>query len=88
MRPWWWSSGQRARLLLRQSEFDSRCSLQFYCKIVVEKNKNKQKEVGVGPFKKHLDIETNLVLLRTSHSRSKQFSLAKSFANSDDTWPV
>ena len=22
--PWWWSSGQRARLLLRRSEFDSR----------------------------------------------------------------
>ena len=50
---WWWSSGQRARLLLRRSEFDSRWSLQFFCKIVVEKNENKQKEAGVGPiFKK------------------------------------
>ena len=37
-RPWWWSSGQSARLLLRRSEFDSRWSLQFFCKIVVEKN--------------------------------------------------
>ena len=36
--PLWWSSGQRARLLLRRSEFNSRCSLQFFCKIVVEKN--------------------------------------------------
>ena len=47
---WWWSSGQRARLLLRRSEFDSRWSLQFFCKIVVEKNENKQKEAGVGPI--------------------------------------
>ena len=23
-RPWWWSSGQRARLRFRQSEFESR----------------------------------------------------------------
>ena len=47
---WWWSSGQRARLLLRQSEFKSRWGLQFFCKIVLEKNENKQKEAGVGPF--------------------------------------
>ena len=50
--PWWWSSGQRARLLLRRSEFESRWSLQFFCKIVIEKHENKQKEAGVGPFLK------------------------------------
>ena len=42
--PWWWSSGQRARLLLRWSEFESRWGLQFFCKIVIEKNENKQKK--------------------------------------------
>ena len=41
--PWWWSSGQRAHLLLRRSEFESRWGLQFFCKIVIEKNENKQK---------------------------------------------
>ena len=40
---WWWSSGQHACLLLRQSELKSRWSLQFFCKIVFEKNENKQK---------------------------------------------
>ena len=48
--PWWWSSGQRARLLLRQSEFESRWGLHFFCKIVIEKHENKQKEAEVGPF--------------------------------------
>ena len=28
--PWWWSNGQRARLLLRRSEFKSGWSLQFF----------------------------------------------------------
>ena len=28
--PLWWSSGQRARLPLQRSEFESRWSLQFY----------------------------------------------------------
>ena len=58
----WWSSGQRARLLLRQSEFESRWGLQFFCKIVIEKNENKQKEAGVGPFflKKKLDLNENV----------------------------
>ena len=28
-------------------------SLQFFCKIVVEKNKTKQKVAEVGPYKKH-----------------------------------
>ena len=45
--PWWWSSGQRARLLFRWSKFKSLWSLQFSCKFVVEKDDNEQKEVGV-----------------------------------------
>ena len=50
-KPWWWSSGQSARLLLRQSEFESRWLLQFYSvKFVFEEIENKQKEAGVGPF--------------------------------------
>ena len=56
--PWWWSSGQHALLLLQQSEFESRWGLQFFCIIVVEKNENKQKEAGVGPFlKKTFSVE-------------------------------
>ena len=51
MGPWWWSSGQRACILLRRSEFESRWGLQFFCKIVIEKNEYKQKEAGVVPFK-------------------------------------
>ena len=50
---WWWSSGQHARLLLRQSEFESRWSLQFFSvKFVLGKNENKQNEAQIGPFKK------------------------------------
>ena len=49
--PCWWSSGQHARLLLWRSELESRWSLQFISvKFVFEKNENKQKEAGVGPF--------------------------------------
>ena len=48
--PWWWPSGQRAHLLLRRSEFESHWGLQYFCKIVIEKNENKQKEARVGPF--------------------------------------
>ena len=44
--------GPIARLLLQESEFESRWSLQFFCKIVVEKNGKKQKETEVGPFLK------------------------------------
>ena len=55
--PWWWSSGQRARLLFRRSEFESRWGLQFFCKIFIEKNENKQKEARVGRFFK---IENSL----------------------------
>ena len=41
---------QWACLLLWRSEFDSHWSHQFFCKIVVEKNENKQKEAGLGLF--------------------------------------
>ena len=51
---WWWSSGQRASLLLRWSEFESRWSLQFFCKIVFEMNENKQKVAGVGTLLKNV----------------------------------
>ena len=61
---WWWSSSQRARLLLRQSEFESRWGLQFFCKIVTEKNENKQKEAGLGPFKKNVFIDVFTTLGR------------------------
>ena len=43
-----WSSGQRAGLLLRRSEFASRWIVQFFCKTVVEYNENKQKEAWVA----------------------------------------
>ena len=46
--PWWRSSGQRARLQLRRSEFDYRYWLQFSVKFVLEKNENKQKEAWVS----------------------------------------
>ena len=48
----WWSSGQRASLLLQRSEFESRWSLQFWFLKLFEKNENKQKEAGDGSFKK------------------------------------
>ena len=49
---WWWSSGQRARLLLRRSEFESRLSIQFLVCKLFEKDANNQKEAGNGPFLK------------------------------------
>ena len=39
---WPWSSGQRAHPLLRWSEFESR--IQFFYKMLFERNENKQKE--------------------------------------------
>ena len=50
--PWWWSCGHRACLLLRRSKLESCGSLQFFYSIVAEKNKKKQKQAWVGPFKK------------------------------------
>ena len=43
-------SSSSLQLQFRQSEFEFSSSLQCFCKIVVEKNENKQKEAGVGPF--------------------------------------
>ena len=60
--PWWWSSGQRARLLLRRSEFESRWDLQnFSVKFLLKRTKIKQKEAGVAHFlKRHCTrIKTN-----------------------------
>ena len=39
--PWWWSSGQRACLLLRKSKFKFRWSLQFYSLNYLKNLKNK-----------------------------------------------
>ena len=45
--------GQCARLLLQQPEFKVPLKVTvFSVKIVLEKYKNKQKEAGLGPFKK------------------------------------
>ena len=49
--PWWWSSGQRVRLLLWRSELESRWCQQFYSvKFVFEKTKINKKEAGVVQF--------------------------------------
>ena len=37
--PWWWYSGQRSRLLLRRSEFDSRWFLYYSVIVLYEKDK-------------------------------------------------
>ena len=47
-------SSSSLQLQFRQSEFEFSSSLQCFCKIVVEKNENKQKEAGVRPFKKSI----------------------------------
>ena len=49
---WWWSSGQRDCLHLRRSEFGSRCCLQFFGKIVVEKSRKNKKRPGLAHLKK------------------------------------
>ena len=47
----------------------------FFCKIVVEKNENKQKEAGVGPiFKKKIIQKPNKV-----QNLSKHLEIAKYF---------
>ena len=45
--PWWWSSGQRARLILRRSNFDSRKILQQFFQNYYLKG---QKEAGLVHF--------------------------------------
>ena len=52
----WWSSGQRASLLLQWSEFDFQWRLQFFCKIVVEKNDKNNKRPGLAHFKKRINV--------------------------------
>ena len=42
----------RSQFLLPRSKFESCWSLHFFCKIVVEKSENKQKETKFGLFKK------------------------------------
>ena len=60
--PWWWSSGQHARLLLWPSEFESRWRLQFFPKhLCFKKNENKQKEARVVPLK--TNRETLLIFI-------------------------
>ena len=52
--PWTWSSGQRAHLLLRRSEFESHWTHKF----IFEMNENKLKGTGVGLFK-NIDIKSS-----------------------------
>ena len=53
--PWWWSTGQCARLLIQRSEFKSRRNYSFFSvKIVFKKNETKQKEAVSGPFEKKI----------------------------------
>ena len=60
---WWWegSSVQHAYLLLGRSEFESRWSLQFFCKIFAEKKEYKQKEAWVGPFFRKIDKKDRML---------------------------
>ena len=46
-----------ARILLRRSEFESRWGPQFFCKIVIEKNENKQKRGRGWPIFKKVSYE-------------------------------
>ena len=50
MGPWWWSSGQHARLLFLWSKFESRWSRQFICLIVLEKNETNKRGRGCPIF--------------------------------------
>ena len=83
---WWWSSGQRARLLLWRSEFESRWSLQFlFCKLF-EQNENKKKEAGDGPFKKITTILWNKVFWLDVPSHMTSFNL-RSVEKAIKEWP-
>ena len=48
-----WTFGKLAQILLWQLELESYRSHQFFCKMLFDKNKNKQKEAVLGPFKKY-----------------------------------
>ena len=52
--PWWWASGQRARLLLDDPSSNPADAYSFFCKFVFEKNENKQKETGGWPIFKNM----------------------------------
>ena len=51
---------QLACILLRRSEFESPCNPQFFCKIVVLKNENKQKVAGVAHLKTTFNVTTKV----------------------------
>ena len=53
--PWWWSSGQRACLLLRKSKFKFRWSLQF-CSLNYLKNLKNKKRPALLIFKKNIGV--------------------------------
>ena len=49
--PLWWSSGQRARLLLRRSEFESCYDLQFFLEnLCLKRTKINKKRPGLAHF--------------------------------------
>ena len=52
--PWWWSSGQCARLYSVDPSSNPAEAYSFICKIVFEKNENKQ-ERGRGPLEKKIN---------------------------------
>ena len=61
--PWrWWSSGQRARLLLRRSEFESRWTLSFFVKFVFEKKQKTKRGRGWHTLKTETDDQPTLTL--------------------------
>ena len=80
--PWWWSSGQRARPLLRRTEFESCWGLLFLL-LSTEKNENKHKKVGIGPLfsknKYSFGVRRLLFLEFSSRSDLSLFVAAKPF---------
>ena len=50
--PWRWSRGHRLACLPSDPSSNPAEDYSFYVKFVFEKNENKQKDDGVGPFKK------------------------------------
>ena len=50
--PWWWSSGQHTRLILRRSEFQSHWSLIFSANLFLERTKINKKRPGLAHFLK------------------------------------
>lgn len=50
LEPWWWSSCQRALLLLRRPEFQSCWRLHFFCNIVLKRMKISKKRPSLAHF--------------------------------------